>query len=117
MPAKKTARKKKEPEVKTEIKVIYADAPLDEIELAGALNVPFDAPQRKAIFQILDQEVEIACGLTQGKEDNHGKLANAVGAHNALRHYRDTLKAHYEEANKKLHGSTVTAEDKPSSSY
>jgi hypothetical protein len=113
MPAKKTARKKKEPEVR----IVYADAPLDEIELAGALNVPFDDPQRKAVFQILDQEIEVALGLTQNKADSHGRLAESVGALNALRYYRDTLKAHYEEANKKLHGSTVTAEDKPSSSY
>jgi hypothetical protein len=120
MPSKKTTKKKtarKKPEVKTEIKVIYADAPMDEIELAGALNVPFDDPQRKAVFQILDQEIDVALGLTQNKADNHGKLAEAVGALNALRYYKDTLTANYEEANRQLHGSTVDAEGKPSASY
>ena len=99
---KKATRKKAvaKPEVIIQERIVYMDKepPLSDIDVAGALNVPKDDRQRRAIFQILEQEIELAAGLTQGKAENHGKLAEMVGWHTALRFFKVELESYYNKA-------------------
>jgi hypothetical protein len=95
MPAKKGTRKKATK--KAEPTVVYVDKslPLSEVEIAGALNVPEDDPQRRAIMQILDYEIDLAAGMLQGKCENHGVAAERVGWFTALRYIKQELESTY----------------------
>ena len=96
MPAKKGTRKKAAKRA-PEPTVVYVDMNklLSEVEVAGALNVPKEDAQRRAIMQILDYEIDLAAGLLQGKAGDHGKLAEAVGWFNALRLFKSELEDAY----------------------
>jgi hypothetical protein len=96
MPKKKTTTKKTAP--KEIIRYIPVDAPMSEIELAAAFNVQEDNPLRRAITQIINEEIDFSAGLTQGKEDRD----YTVGWFNALRFINTRLGEQYAEARNKL---------------
>jgi len=102
-----------------EEKIVYLpiDTPMEELEMASALNVPFDDPHRRAVMQILDEEIEIAASLMQGKSVNHGMLGEHTGSFLALRSLKAVLNEKYKLASDKLKVSAKTKETAVSSSY
>ena len=100
---KKVAKKAAKKAIAKEVIYLDVEPEMSEIDIAGALNVPKSDNHRRAILQILDTEIEVGIGLLQGKADDHGKLAEAVGWLNAMRFVKAELESQYEDAHRKLH--------------
>jgi len=96
-------------------KVVYLQSgqPMQADEMASALNVPFDDPQRRAVFQILNEEIDIATGLMQGKSSNHGTLGECVGSVLGLRNLKSILEEKYDLASQRLKENVQDSEKAP----
>ena len=109
--AKKATKKKVVEKIVERIVYLDQEPLMSEVELAGALNVPKDDPQRKAVFQIISEEVAHGTGLTQGKAGNHGELGYATGWQNAMIFVKAELGKQYNTANDKLRANARPKEE------